>query len=91
MSGNFTNQMVAYPLNYSKLQQMVFIYNCVMNGWKVQRLDDGRFEFEKELTCISPEEKMNGGKDVKDTFVYKFLRNHLSLEFMDQLRVLSQN
>lgn len=79
---------MTYPLDYAHLQQMVFVYNAVMNGWKVQRLDDGRFEFQKKLSCISEENKTEDGKNVKDSFVYKFLRNHLSLEFMDKLRVL---
>lgn len=66
-------------IDFFKLQQMVFIYNAVMNGWQVQKIDNGSFEFQKQLACIEPANKNEIGTDVKDSFIYKFLRNHLSL------------
>lgn len=31
-----------------KLQEMIFIYNAIKDGWTVRMLEDGRFEFQKE-------------------------------------------
>ena len=30
------------------MQKMIFIYNAVLDGWAVRRLDEKRFEFQKE-------------------------------------------
>lgn len=36
-----------------KMQEMLFIYNAVLDGWNVRKLDDGRFEFQKERHLVT--------------------------------------
>ena len=64
--------------NTDNFQELVFIYNAVMNGWKVKQLGNGLFEFEKDLQDIPKKYQSESG--VKDSFLFKFLKNNLSLE-----------
>ena len=66
--------------NNNTFQELVFIYNAIMNGWKVKQIGNGVFEFEKNLEDIPKKYKNESGKDVKDSFLFKFLKNNLSLE-----------
>lgn len=61
-------------------QQLVFIYNAMMDGWTVKQIGNGLYEFEKDLMDIPSKYRNQSGTDVKDTFIYKFLKNNLSLE-----------
>ncbi len=61
-------------------QRVIFLFNAVMNGWSVRQLDENNFEFEKDLALIPNKYKTQDGKDVKDSFLFKFLKNNLSLE-----------
>ena len=61
-------------------QQLVFVFNAIMAGWKVKQLENNVFEFEKDLVEIPKKYLTNNGTDVKDTFLFKFLKNNLSLE-----------
>ena len=61
-------------------QKLVFVFNAIMDGWKVKQLENNVFEFEKELAEIPKKYLTNNGTDVKDTFLFKFLKNNLSLE-----------
>jgi len=36
-----------------KMQEMLFIYNAILDGWKVRRLEDGRFEFQKDRHLVT--------------------------------------
>jgi len=36
-----------------KMQEMLFIYNAVLDGWTVRRLDDDRYEFQKDLQKVT--------------------------------------
>lgn len=50
-------------LEYAKMR---FIYNAVLNGWTVRKLDDGRFEFVKELQKITTD--VNASTFLQDVF-----------------------
>ena len=64
----------------NQFQQLVFLYNAVMNGWTVKQIGDGLYELEKNLADIPTKYKNQYGNDVKESFIYKFLKNNLSLE-----------
>jgi hypothetical protein len=34
--------------NYKKFHQMLFIYNAVLNGWTVKKVNNSKFKFTKE-------------------------------------------
>jgi hypothetical protein len=55
-----------------KLQKMIVIYNAIIDGWKVQMLDDGKFEFVKnrEKVTTDPENK---------EFLKDFIRHYMSV------------
>lgn len=46
--------------------KMRFIYNAIQNGWTVRKLDDGRFEFVKELQKITTD--VNASTFLHDVF-----------------------
>lgn len=46
--------------------KMRFIYNAILNGWTVRKLDDGRFEFVKELQKITTD--VNASTFLHDVF-----------------------
>jgi hypothetical protein len=50
-------------LEYAKMR---FIYNAILNGWTVRKLDDGRFEFVKELQKITTD--VNATTFLQDVF-----------------------
>jgi hypothetical protein len=68
-----------YETNTNNFQELVFIYNAIMNGWKVKQIGNGLFEFEKDLQDI-PKKYKCSESGVKDSFLFKFLKNNLSLE-----------
>ena len=54
-----------------QVHQMVFIYNAVMNGWKVCRLEDsGNFKFKKRLKNAEDRKAAQ-----QDGFLQRFLHN----------------
>ena len=63
-----------------RFQQVVFIFNAITNGWEVRNLGNGHFEFEKDLSAIPSKYKNEHGTDVKDSFLFKFLKNNMTME-----------
>lgn len=56
-----------------ELIKMRFIYNAILNGWTVRQLEDGRFEFVKELQRITT--------DVHSTsFLHDVFQRWMSIE-----------
>lgn len=49
-----------------ELAKMKFVYNAILNGWTVRKLDDGRFEFVKELQKITTD--VNASTFLQDVF-----------------------
>ena len=36
-----------------KMQEMLFIYNAVLDGWTVRKLDNDKYEFQKALQKVT--------------------------------------
>ena len=53
-------------MDSQELIKMRFIYNAILNGWTVRQLDDGRFEFVKELQRITTD--VNAASFLHDVF-----------------------
>ena len=67
-------------LSTLEFQKLLLLFNAIANGWSVKQLNRNQFEFEKDLASIPNRYKTQDGSDVKDSFLFKFLRNNLSLE-----------
>jgi hypothetical protein len=52
--------------NNVEFSKMRFIYNAIQNGWTVRKLDDGRYEFAKELQKITTD--VNASTFLQDVF-----------------------
>jgi len=60
----FSNNNLAFGnLEFTKMR---FIYNAIQNGWTVRKLDDGRYEFVKELQKITTD--VNASTFLHDVF-----------------------
>jgi len=46
--------------------KMKLIYNAIQNGWTVRKLEDGRYEFVKELQKITTD--VNASTFLQDVF-----------------------
>ena len=60
--------------NLIELQKMVFIYNSVMTGWTVKKMDNNKFEFIK-----------TNDKDIKkelnlENYLQKFITYNLTID-----------
>ena len=55
------------------MQEMLFIYNAVLDGWAVRRLDDGRFEFQKERHKVTSDVCL-------DTYLRDFVDYYLKIQ-----------
>lgn len=60
-----------------KMQEMLFIYNAILDGWSVQRLNDGRFEFKKERQCVTSDVCL-------DNYLKEFVDYYLQIQSQDQ-------
>jgi len=77
---NLMSQVLSNCDYAKRFQQLVFIYNAITNGWEVRDLGNGFYEFEKDLAEIPSKYKNQLGTDVKDSFLFKFLKNNMTLE-----------
>ena len=66
------------PLEFERFQQLLFIFNAITNGWEVREVSSGVYECEKDIAAVPTKYKNANGTDVKDSFIYKFLKNNLS-------------
>lgn len=55
-----------------KLQQMILIYNAVIDGWTVRMLKDNRFEFQKDRKKVTSDVCVDG-------FLKNFLDSYLKI------------
>lgn len=63
-------------LSLKQIHQMIFIYNAVMNGWCVKRVDTtGNFRFKKRLRDQSERKVYQ-----QDGFLQRFVQNMQKLE-----------
>lgn len=63
-----------------QLQQMVFIYNAVMDGWSVKRVrQSGNFRFKKRVDTETDRREY-----ASDTFLHRFLSNMQRLRLHEQ-------
>jgi len=77
ISKEMTSEFGDGPVTF---KQLLFVYNSIMNGWTVKHIGNGQYELEKNLSEIPSKYKTNGPngiQDVKDTFIYKFLKCNL--------------
>jgi len=65
-------------LEFEGFQQLLFIVNAISNGWVVREVSSGVYECEKDIAAVPTKYKNTEGTDVKDSFIYKFLKNNLS-------------
>ena len=42
-------------INYKDIQKMLFIFNALNDGWIVKKINDDRFEFNKDTEQIKKE------------------------------------
>lgn len=61
------------------MQQLVFVFNAIKDGWSIRRVNANTLEFEKSIKDI-PQKYVKRGNNIKDSFVFKFLRNNASME-----------
>jgi hypothetical protein len=64
------------------LQRAIFVYNALLTGWSAKILPDGRYEFSKNLENEDRGNStvMNGGEVSFHDYLYKFIRNNISLD-----------
>jgi len=55
-----------------KMQEMLFIYNAVLDGWVVQKLPDDRFQFSKDRKQVTSDV-------VLDSYLKEFVNYYLTL------------
>lgn len=56
-----------------KLQEMIFIYNAIRDGWTVHMLQDGRYEFQKERKKITSDVYM-------DSYIQNFIKYYMKID-----------
>ena len=56
-----------------ELQKMLFIYNAINDGWTVQKLDDGRYEFQKQRIKTTSDVCM-------DNYLEKFISYYMKID-----------
>ena len=59
-----------------KMQEMLFIYNAIMDGWTVKSLDNGRFEFQKERHKVTSDVCLDG-------YLRDFVNYYLTLQALN--------
>lgn len=60
-----------------KLHEMVFVYNAVMNGWRVRRRSDGTLKFSKRRRN---ERKESISVDLNDDELRDFINDNVKVE-----------
>ena len=58
--------------NYKKFQQMLFIYNAVLNGWTVRKINNYKFKFTKEKKNLKI-------LNLNELNINKFIKDNLSM------------
>tara|TARA_Y100000590_G_C15476064_1_gene922129 strand:- start:292 stop:489 length:198 start_codon:yes stop_codon:yes gene_type:complete len=58
--------------NYKKFYEMLFIYNAVLNGWTVKKLQNRKFKFTNN--------KRNLKINLKDVNINTFVKDNLTLD-----------
>jgi hypothetical protein len=56
-----------------ELQKMLFIYNAINDGWTVRKLDDGRYEFQKQRIKTTSDVCM-------DNYLEKFISYYMKID-----------
>lgn len=68
-----------------QMHQMFFIYNAVISGWSVKRVQStGNFRFKKRLQNRSERKVYQ-----QDSFLQKFVQNMQKLEVVEEARNLT--
>jgi hypothetical protein len=57
------------------IQKMVFVYNAIMKGWTVRKLENNQFEFTKDLE--SEKQEVNLEDYLRRFILYNLNINHL--------------
>ena len=58
--------------NYKKFHQMLFIYNAVLNGWTVKKINNFEFKFTKEKKNLKI-------LNLNDLNINQFVKDNLSM------------
>jgi hypothetical protein len=58
--------------NYKKFHEMLFIYNAVINGWTVKKVNNYKFKFTKEKKKLKI-------LNLKDLNINQFVKDNLSM------------
>lgn len=58
--------------NYKKFHQMLFIYNAVLNGWTVKKVNNTKFKFSKEKKNLKI-------LNLNDLNINQFVKDNLSM------------
>lgn len=58
--------------NYKKFHQMLFIYNAVLNGWTVKKVNNSKFKFTKEKKNLKI-------LNLNDLNINQFVKDNLSM------------
>jgi len=72
--------MELHDINLLECQKAVFIYNAVNSGWTVKMLNNGKYEFEKELSEVKKEVYL-------EDYLKKFILYNLNI---DNIKVKNQ-
>ena len=68
-------------INLLEMQKAIFIYNAVKSGWIVKMLNNGKFEFKKDLSEVKKEVYL-------EDYLKKFILYNLNI---DNIKVKNQD
>jgi len=76
MSGTLKNVNLDLSDNdMMSIQKMVFVYNAILKGWTVRKLENNQFEFTKDLE--SEKQEVNLEDYLRRFILYNLNINHL--------------
>jgi hypothetical protein len=58
--------------NYKKFYEMLFIYNAIINGWTVRKVNNYKFKFTKDKKTLKV-------LNFEELNINKFIRDNLSM------------
>jgi len=61
-----------------EIQKMIFVYNSILNGWTVKKLENNKFEFTKGYDDDKQREEINLESYLKNFIKYNLDINNIS-------------
>lgn len=69
-----------------EMHKMIFLYNCIMEGWTVKKLDNNKFEFTQKINNDNHKKEI-----LSETHIKNFIESNLNIDNILNKNILNKN